>query len=83
MFCSSVQDAWILNLCLLYFTTPTQRYVFEDSAEITFMHINYIQTVWSAIIKHFHIREAVMRVECMHQKLFANYFEFIMIYCSF
>lgn len=39
--------------------------------------------VWSAIIKHFHIREAVMRAEYMHQKLFTNYFEFIIIYCSF
>lgn len=27
-------------------------------------------------------REAVMRVEYVHQKLFANYFEFMMMYCS-
>lgn len=35
-------------------------------------------TFRSAIIKHFHIRETVIRLKCMNQKLFSNYFEFVM-----
>lgn len=56
--------------------------MFEGSAEIAFVHINYILTVWSAIIKHIHTREAVMTVEYMYQKIYTNYFAFIMMYCS-
>lgn len=67
-----VRDAWILNSLLVNFTPPNKSYVSEDSAEITFMHINHTLTElechYQAVFSH--AEEAPMRAERMHQKLF-------------